>query len=126
MSHRRERIAQDLLQRLAHIVEHRVSDPRLEGVTLIEVRVAPDASFARVFYRARGDRAEVERALRKAKSYIRRCLARDLPLRRVPELDFRYDPSEDQAARVEEILRELEPSDGDPAEEGGDGGERLP
>ena len=86
MNHRRERVGREFRQRLANILERRVSDPRLRRVTVIEVRSAPDASFARVFYRTLGDREEAAQALDKAKPFIRRCLAEGLRLRRVPEL----------------------------------------
>ena len=108
MTRRRERIAQGLLQRIAQIVEHRVRDPRLELVTIVAVDPSPDASFARVYYTTPADRADAERALAKAKPFIRRCLADGYPLRRVPELVFEYDPAADRGSRVEQILRELE------------------
>ena len=114
MSHRKGRLASDLAQRIARILATRVSDPRLEGVTVVNVDAAPDGSFARVFYRTFGDQEAAAEALAKAKPYIRRRLGEGLRLRRVPELDFRYDPSQAQGARVDEILREL-------AENGGEG-----
>jgi ribosome-binding factor A len=120
VNHRRARLSHALERRLAEILEHRVSDPRLSTVSVIEVRAAPDASFARVFYRSRGDRDEVEIALEKAKPYIRKRLAEGLSLRRVPELDFRYDPSEESGARVDEILRELNVKAKDAPDDGTD------
>ncbi len=105
--HRRERVSHELTQRIARILEERVSDPRLRSVTIVEVSASPDASFARVFYRTLGEREEAGQALERAKPFIRRCLAQGLRLRRVPELDFRYDPSADSGARVDAILKEL-------------------
>jgi ribosome-binding factor A len=107
VNHRPARISTDLARRLATILSERVSDPRLRQVTIVEVRAAPDASFARVFYRTLEDREELAQVLERAKPFIRRCLAEGLKLRRVPELDFRYDPAEDEGARVEAILKEL-------------------
>lgn len=107
MSHRQARRAHELRDRLAAILSTRVSDPRLREVTITGVEVSPDFSFARVFFRTLGDRAVVEAALARAKSFFRRQLADVLAARRVPELDFRLDESIDEAARVEEILREL-------------------
>ena len=87
MSHRRQRIGHDLAHRLARILTEKVSDPRLEMLSIVEVQSAPDGSFARVFYRTLGDRDrdEVARALESAKPFIRRCLGENLRLRRVPE-----------------------------------------
>ncbi|HTO53317.1 MAG TPA: 30S ribosome-binding factor RbfA [Myxococcota bacterium] len=116
MKHTQARLGQEIHGRLATILRERTQDPRLELVSITEVKVAPDASFARVFYRTLGDRAEAESALEKAKPYLRRCLAAELTVRRVPELDFRSDDSLDRAERLDTVLRELE------RERGGRGG----
>jgi len=108
VSHRASRVARDMRDRLAEIVAQRVRDPRLASLTFVEVKPAPDLSFARVFYRCADDtREDAARALRKATPFLRRCLAQMLDLRRVPELDFRFDPTLDSAARVDAILEEL-------------------
>ena len=107
MKYSQQRLAQEILARLATILRERTGDPRLELLSLIEVKVAPDASFARIFYRALGDRAETAAALEKAKPYLRRRLAGELKVRRVPELDFRPDDMLDRAEHLEGVLREL-------------------
>jgi ribosome-binding factor A len=110
MSHRQERVAHELRNRLAEIIEQRVADPRLRQVTITGVRVSPDLSFARVYYRSLGKPEEAHQAFAKAKPFMRRCLGEGLRLRRVPELDFRIDESLDNAARIDEILDELQTS----------------
>ena len=107
MSHRPARVARDLRERLARILTEKIRDPRLQGVTLLDLKVSPDFSFARVFYRVMGDAEEAAQALDKAKPYIRRRLGQGLKLRRVPELDFRLDRTVEQAERIEEILDEI-------------------
>jgi ribosome-binding factor A len=107
VKHTAQKLAQEIRARLAEILRERVGDPRLEGISLVEVRVAPDASFARVFWATLGDAAAAAAALEKAKPYIRRCLAGELDVRRVPELDFRLDDTPARAQRVEDVLRDL-------------------
>ncbi len=107
MSHRRERVARDLRNRLAQIIEQRVEDPCLRDVTITGVKASADFSYLRVFYRTLGDREQATQAFNKAKPFIRRCLGDGGRLRRVPELDFRIDKSLDSAARIDEILKEL-------------------
>jgi ribosome-binding factor A len=107
MKHTQARLGQEIHGRLATILRERTQDPRLELVSITEVRVAPDSTFARVFYRTLGDRDEAVAALEKAKPYLRRCLAQGLHTRRVPELDFRSDDSLDRAERLDTVLREL-------------------
>lgn len=121
MSHRKARAASDIRARLAQVIGERVSDPRLAQVTILEVRPAPDFSYARVFFRTLGDRAEAEAALDGARPFLRRCLAEGMRLRRVPELDFRYDESPERAELVEGILDELSlDRASEQAEEGGE------
>ncbi len=108
MSRRRERVAQELRARIAEVLGRHVRDPRLQLLTVTDVEVSADLSFARVYYRPLEDPEAVERALVKAKPFIRRRLAEGLHLRRVPEIDFRLDPTRERAQRVEEILRDLE------------------
>ena len=107
MNHRLARIGQQLRAQLSSILAERVRDPRLVGVTILEVRPSADTSYARVFFRTFGDRDEAEAALEKALPFVRRCLAERSSRRRVPELDFRYDESQERAERVENILRQL-------------------
>jgi len=102
-----QRVARELRDRLAEIIETRVSDPRLEGVSIVEVRPSPDLSFARVFYRTWRDPRETDAALQKAKPFIRRCLGEGLSLRHVPELDLKLDASAETAARVEDVLKQI-------------------
>jgi ribosome-binding factor A len=107
VSHRKQRVASEIRQRLARVLAERVSDPRLAQVSILEVRPSPDFSYARVFFRTLGDRAQAEAALDGARPFLRRCLADGMQLRHVPELDFRYDESPERAGRVEQILDEL-------------------
>ncbi len=106
MSHRLARVARELRDRLAESVRH-ASDPRLARVSILEVRPSPDLSYARVFYRTLGAREEAESALRGAAGFLRGELAREIRLRRVPELDFHFDESPERGDRVEGLLREL-------------------
>ena len=120
MSRATLRLGKELRQRLADIFEQRVADPRLEGLSLVEVRPSPDLTYARIFYRTLArDPGEVEAALRKALPFVRRCLAEGSRHKRVPELDFRLDPSAEASARIEGVLRELA-EEREQREEGGD------
>lgn len=107
MKHTAQRLGQEIHARLATILREQTGDPRLELLSLTGVQVAPDASFARIYYRTLGDRTETAAALEKAKPYLRRRLAGELRVRRVPELDFRDDETLDRAEHLEGVLREL-------------------
>jgi ribosome-binding factor A len=117
MRHRRERISQEFRDLVAKIVSERVRDPRLRLLTITDADVAPDLSFARVFYRPLGNPDVVERGLRKAKPFIRRMCGQLGSLRRVPELDFQIDWGVDRGERVERILSEIAAERGPPDSE---------
>ena len=108
MKHTQARLAHEIRERIASILRTQVGDPRLAEVTVNEVRVAPDASYARIYWGTLGPPAAAAEAIEKAKPYLRRCLASELHTRRVPELDFRLDETLARAQRVEDVMRELE------------------
>jgi len=91
-----------------------LKDPRIGFATLIEVRLTPDLRVARVLVSVLGTPEEQEETLeglRAAAGFIRRTLAQRMKLRRVPELEFRLDHTEEKAARIEELLRKARESD---------------
>jgi ribosome-binding factor A len=108
---RQERIA-DLIQReLSDIVQRRVKDPRLEGVTITGTRVSADYQYADVqFYRLGGDPAELQQAkegLESASGFIRRELGGRITIRHTPELRFHLDESIDYGAHIETLFAEI-------------------
>jgi ribosome-binding factor A len=104
---------------VAEIIEHRLRDPRLGTmVSVTDVEVSRDLSFARIFVSvlAEGDeRAKVLHALQSAAGFVRHELSPRLGLREVPNLRFMLDDSIERGARVDEILRRIEL--GEPAKE---------
>jgi ribosome-binding factor A len=112
MSRRTERIAEQIRSELARVLREEATDPRLSLVTITEVDVAPDLGNAVVFWSAldvegKVDLDQVQAGLESAASFCRRRLARELPLRRMPELRFRHDPSLEQGTRTLALLREI-------------------
>jgi ribosome-binding factor A len=121
VSRRTERIAGELLAELARLLREEVTDPRVGVVTLTRVDVAPDLTHALVLWSAldvKGDRIDEHQAgLDSAAPFLRRRIASALPLKRSPELRFRYDPSLALGSRTLSLLHELEPDEA----EGNDG-----
>ena len=87
-----------------------VRDPGIGFITLTRVKVSPDIQLARVFYTTLGDpeaQDEIARALERAKPFFRRKIGGRLRLRRVPEIEFRFDETIQRQDRIEQILRDL-------------------
>ncbi len=120
---RPERVAELMKREIASILARELSDPRLSSlVSVTDVEVAHDLSFARVFVSLLADGEQRERelaTLQRAAGFVRHQLAPRLGLREVPELRFVHDGSIERGARVEEILRRLERGESAPDEEDG-------
>ena len=113
MSRRTERIAEELKSEIARALREEVSDPRIQLVTLTRVDVAPDLTSALVFWSALEPESvdRIQDGLDSAAPFVRRRLARVLPLKRMPELRFRHDPSLDLGDRTLALLRNLDDGD---------------
>jgi ribosome-binding factor A len=86
----------------------RLSDPRLELVTITGVDVSPDLRNATVWYSALGrDRDDVAHGLRAAAPHMRATLGQQVRMKYLPKLEFREDPAIETGQRVEEIIRGL-------------------
>jgi ribosome-binding factor A len=108
--HRHARVAEEIHHELGIMIAGELKDPRIEGlVTVTEVRVAPDMKHARVYVSITGSEAEQKSTLSglaAAVGYMRRELAVRIQLRRVPEIHFVLDHSEEYGQRIEELLRQ--------------------
>lgn len=111
-SRRLERVGEQLRGEIARVLREEVGDPRVGLVTILRVDVSPDLRNALVFW-SRIERpgaaalAEVAHGLESAAPFVRRRLARELPLKRMPELRFRHDPGIELGDRTLSLLREL-------------------
>ena len=109
---RPERVGQMMRREIAEILEHRLRDPRLTSmVSITDVEVTQDLSFARVYVSTLQVGEERERlleALKAAAGFVRHELRPRLGLREVPEVRFEIDESIERGARVDEILRKIE------------------
>jgi ribosome-binding factor A len=109
---RPERVAHLMRREVADILENRMRDPRLGSmVSITDVEVTQDLSFARVYVSTLQTGPERERlleTLKAAAGFVRHELRPRLGLREVPEVRFVFDESIERGARVDEILRKLE------------------
>ena len=102
------RLGEQLREKLAQILLFEISDPRLDLVTLTGVEVSIDKSFARVYVSCEPERYdEVMDALDAAQGRIRSILARSLDWRVTSALDFKIDPSTDEAERISRALENV-------------------
>ena len=109
--HRPDRVGDQIRQELSELLSRgHVHDPGIGFITLTRVQVTPDLQLARVYYTTMGDekgRKDTAKALQRATPFFRRQVGARLQLRRVPELEFRFDESVAHQDRIEQIIRDL-------------------
>jgi ribosome-binding factor A len=123
---RSDRVGALLRSTLGELLLRDIKDPRVGMVTITDVELSADLKHARVFVSVLGDATARQRSLdglASARPYIQSQVGRRLGLRATPELRFLLDPSFDRAARIDALLRDLEPGDGvarrkDPPDDG--------
>ncbi|MEI6625319.1 MAG: 30S ribosome-binding factor RbfA [Thermoleophilia bacterium] len=92
----------------------RLSDPRLRGVTVVEVRASKDTAVADVFVQLHGaEKVKVKamEGLEAARPVLQGAINAELSLRNTPVLRFINDQSIDRANRIDKLLQEHAPSD---------------
>ncbi len=110
LSHRVERIAEQIREEISLILATEVRDPRVGVVTVTRAKVTGDLSLARIYWTIVGDAAEkkkTKQGLEKAVPYMRHLLSQRLTLRRAPELVFQFDESVVAQDRVEQIIQDI-------------------
>ena len=104
---RSNRVADQIQRELANLIQFEVKDPRIGMVTITGVDVTKEFENARVYYTVLGDdntRKATENGLQRAAGFLRRELAHRLRLRTTPSLQFVYDKSIDQAAKMSALI----------------------
>ncbi|WP_299495486.1 30S ribosome-binding factor RbfA [uncultured Shewanella sp.] len=105
---RTRRIAQQLQQELAQVLQRDMKDPRIGMVTVNDVDVSRDLSYAKVyvtFFDEDEKRVQDKlAALETAAGYVRSLVAGRMKLRVMPELRFIYDASLVEGMRMSNLV----------------------
>lgn len=91
---RSAQMADQIMQVLSMILIQEIEDPILTLTTITGVRLNRDFSIAEVLYthiRGRTAEAEIDKALHRAKGFMRTRLGKELRLRAIPDLRFIWD-----------------------------------
>ena len=92
-----------------------LKDPRIGFVTVTGVRTSPDLRHAVVFVSVLGSDAKRRKSLvglEAAHGVLQARLARELRMKRTPQLTFEYDPAVEQGVRISKLIDDLV-TDGD-------------
>lgn len=114
MYKRSEKIAEAIHEVVTELLVKGLKDPRIGFVTITGVKVTDDLHQATVYFSVIGD-DEAKKAtgagLNSARGFIRREMGKQLHMRYIPEIFFKYDVSLDQGDRIEKLLREIKEHD---------------
>jgi len=107
---RSDRVGDLLLELIAELLNREIRDPRVHSVTLTGARVSKDLRHAMVYFTLLGGeqgRTEALAGLKSATGFIRSRVGKQLNLRFVPSIEFAYDKAEDEARRIDALLKKL-------------------
>ena len=108
---RLKRIADRVQQEISEmLVMGEINDPRLIGISITDVNVDRELTYADVFVSAveGHERApEILAGLESASGYLRRQLSDRIELRSFPRLRFHWDPTPERADRIEQLLDKI-------------------
>ena len=113
MTERMRRVNESVRQVLSKAVGE-LKDPRIGFVTVTGVETSPDLRHAKVFVSVMGSEDKQQRSLQgltAAHGVLQARLARELRMKRTPQLAFQYDQSVERGVRMTKLINELAPDD---------------
>ena len=91
---RAHRVSDNIRREIANIFSFELSDPRLKGLTVTDVRLSDDLSSARIFLSSylnqtlNEDQDSLTKALENSKPFVKKKLGQNIKLKKMPELLF--------------------------------------
>lgn len=111
---RAERIADRIREELSEMLIQEISDPRLSGISITDVRIDRELAYSDIYFSTLegSERAqEVLEGLKHAQGFLRRELALRVDIRTFPRLRFHYDPTFERAEHIERLIASLHETD---------------
>lgn len=105
-----DRIDAMLRKEISRILQFDLKNPKLGFVTVTDVQCTGDLSIAKVFVSFLGKQERNDagmKILNQSKGFIRSTVAKNVKMRKVPELVFVQDTSLDYGNRIERKLKEI-------------------
>lgn len=115
------RINMEVQKELSMLISREIKDPRINPMTsIVHVEVAPDLKTAKVYISVLGDeqsKKDTLAGLKRASSFIRGQLAKNLNLRNTPELTFVLDSSIEYGVHMSRLIDEVNAGSGQTQDE---------
>ncbi len=107
---RLDRIGDHIKRELAVIIQRNIKDPEVGMVSVTDVKVSRDLSYAKVYVTVLVDEAKIPAAIKhlnQSAKHLRYLLAQAIDLRTTPELKFYYDDSLVRGTRIAHLIDEV-------------------
>lgn len=112
---RTDRIADFIQRELSSLIRTEMKDPRVGMVTIQDVKVARDLSYADVYFTLLGEdisaAPQAEEVLTHAAGFLRSALAQNINTRITPRLRFHYDVVPERANQMDVLIRQARAED---------------
>ncbi len=108
MSIKHERVNQIILKEVTEIIQFSLKDPSVGFVTITDVDVTTDYSYATIYVSFLGkEERKIAglKALNRGKGFVRSELSKKLTIKKVPELIFKLDDTLEKGQKIDEIIR---------------------
>ena len=109
MSVKIDRIASNMVKEISYILANEVKDNDIKFVTVTDVKLASDLSYAKVYVTVfdKEKTKDTLKALESAKGFIRKKLSERIDIRHTPELSFVFDESIEYGNKIETIIEQI-------------------
>ncbi len=111
MSIKQDRMTDRIMGILSELLLREISDPRLQGVTVTEVKLDREFMYCNVYVNALGAeerQQEVMAGLTSASGFLRREVGKRIRLRNTPELHFHWDHTLERAEHINRLINSLD------------------
>lgn len=102
-----QRINADILRVLSVAIHQKAKDEELDFVTILRVETSADLSEAKIYVTVAGDKNKGMNALEQSSGFLRNEIAQNIRMKQTPKLRFILDKGVENAARVEELLAQI-------------------
>ncbi len=103
-----DRLSKTIQRELSMFLMTQAKDEVLKSVTITEVKVTNDLSFATIYYTAPKNVVDkIPTHLNQSKGFLKSELAKKVKARKIPDLIFKYDEALEYGNHINEILNNL-------------------
>ena len=107
---RSDRLQEQMLRDVSTLLESPLREQRPGLLTFTRVKMTNDLRYATIYYSFLGDaeaRKRAEGYLERERGWIRTQLGRNLRVRNIPEITFKFDPSIEEGIRIEQLFAQI-------------------